>query len=189
MTKQLTSLAFALAALCWWLPAAALQEDQVQGEIVEVMPDTNRLSVRVLDSGDQRPERTGTVETYELEDDTIIRRGNTGSSVLGTASVTLSDLVPGDEVVLNFEELEGRRVARNVEISDREQAAAARQDEQPADDEADIAQFETQGTVDRQTGTQAGTRDRLPATASLLPLLAFGGLGVAGAALLVRRRR
>jgi hypothetical protein len=177
-----------LAALCWWLPANALQADQVRGEIVEVMPDSNRLTLRVEDSGDQRPERSGAVETYELDDDTVIRQSSVGTSVIDRGTVsTLADLAPGDEVTLNFEELEGRRMARDVEISDRERATR-RQDEQRADDEADLAEFETQGTVERE-GTQAGTRDRLPATASMLPLLALGGLGFAGVALLLRRRR
>jgi hypothetical protein len=186
MTKRLTTVLFALAGLCWWLPAAALDADQVQGEIVEVMPDTNRLTLRVTESGDQRPERVGEVETYELEDDTVIRRDTIG--VLAPGNVRLTDLFPGDEVVLNFEELEGRRVARDVTVADRE-AAAQRDQDLGADDEADIAQFETEetGAAGPRTGTAA--RDRLPATASMLPLLALGGLGFAGAALLVRSRR
>jgi LPXTG-motif cell wall-anchored protein len=196
MTKRMTTVLFALAGLCWWLPAAALDADQVEGEIVEVMPDTNRLTLRVTESGDQRPERVGEVETYELEDDTVIRRDTVG--VLAPANVRLTDLFPGDEVVLNFEELEGRRVARDVTVADRDaasdrdavserDAAAQRDQDFGADDEADIAQFETEETGAARTG--AAARDRLPATASMLPLLALGGLGFAGAALLVRSRR
>jgi hypothetical protein len=201
MTKRLTTVLFALAGLCWWLPAAALEADQVKGEIVEVMPDTNRLSLRVTESGDQRPERRGEVETYELEDDTVIRRETIG--VLAPANVRLSHLFPGDEVVLNFEELEGRRIARDVTVADREAAAAQRDQDLGADDEtiaqrdrdlgaddeADIAQFETEQAGAAPARTGAAARDRLPATASMLPLLALGGIGFAGAALLVRGRR
>jgi hypothetical protein len=193
MKKQFTGMAVALLALCGWLPAMALEADQVRGEIVEVMPDTDRLTLRVEASGDGRPERTGTEETYEIDSDTQIRRGagvDVGGAIAPT-NLDLRDLLPGDEVVLNFAEIEGRRVARDIEASDREQAAdreqadreqaAAGQTQEAArDDEAELAQFETDET---------GARTRLPATASLLPLLALGGLGFAGAALLVRRRR
>lgn len=191
MKKQVTSVAIALVALCGWLPANALEADQVKGEIVDVMPDQNRLTLRVEDSGDQRPERAGAVETYELEDSTDIRRGAALSGLgvgagVARGDLTMADLEAGDEVILNFEEIAGRRMARNVAVADREEAAAARRNEQRAtDDEADLAQFEaTEDRTDR-----AGARDRLPATASFLPLLALGGLGFGGAALLLRIRR
>jgi hypothetical protein len=179
--KRLPAMILALAAAAfWWMPAAALEADQVRGEIVEVDPDADTLTLRVAESGDARPERVGEVETYEVTRDTVVRRATVGRSITDPTSVTVADLFAGDEVILAFDEVDGRRVARDVPAADE------RADTAPFEtaEQTEAAQFEAD-----ERGAAVGTRDRLPATASALPLLALTGLGFAGAALMIRIRR
>lgn len=141
MNKLLTTALVAAGAALWWLPALALQaleEDQVRGEIVEVNTETGELSLRIAATGDERPEREGEVETYRLDDDAVIRRGTVGRSIADPITLQVGDLGPGDEVVLNFEEVEGERRARDVTVSEREQTEAApfERDDAWADEEA-----------------------------------------------------
>lgn len=179
--KRLPAMILAVAAAAfWWVPvAAALEADQVRGEIVEADADT--LTLRVAESGDARPERVGEIESYEVTSDTVVRRSSVGRSIIGSTSVRVGDLFAGDEVILAFEEVAGRRVARDIPAEDGESAIA---DTDRTREQTEAAQFEAD-----ERGTGVGTRDRLPATASILPLLALTGFGFAGAALLIRVRR
>jgi LPXTG-motif cell wall-anchored protein len=201
MKTTVRALLLCAAGAFWWIPAMALEPDQVRGEVVEVQPEENLLRLRVLEAGDGQPAREGQVETYELTEDVEIRRSFQAGGLLDTSpmAMTRGDLFAGDRVILTFEEIEGRRVARGVDMPDDDEAddagateaAALEAETDRADDELareqtdDFAREETEAAQFEETGAPA----RLPATASLLPAMALAGLGFAGAALLMRRRR
>lgn len=168
--------------------AMALEADQVRGEIVSV--DDERLTLRVEESGDAFAASRGDVNEYRITSDTrVVMEEDPMRSVVGTHPVTVTDLRPGAEVVLNFEDVDGELYARGVSMADRE-AAAAEQDPFGTDEtarETDIAAME--GDDEREFG--AAARTELPETASVLPLLALGGAGFGLLALVMRlvRRR
>ncbi|MFU8815109.1 MAG: hypothetical protein ACNA7W_07170 [Pseudomonadales bacterium] len=128
MIRMFTTAVMFVAATVFSLGSVsvhALEEDQVRGEIVEVDAEAGELTLRVEETGDERPERAGQEETYQLADDVEIRRGTVGHSIVDPLLVRLGDLGPGDEVTVSFEEVEGRRTARDVEVSDRDEATEA----------------------------------------------------------------
>jgi hypothetical protein len=134
MIRVSTILTFA-AALFWWLPAVALQADQVRGEVVEVSPEDNQVSLRVIEAGDGRAEQPGDLETYELAADATIRRAPVGHETLdpvAVGEVAVADLALGDELVLSFEEIDGRQQARDVSVGE----------SGPAQADTDVAPFE-----------------------------------------------
>jgi hypothetical protein len=180
-----------IAGWCFSAPALAIEDNEVRGEIVEVMPDDNRLRLDVTEAGAARSASAGSVETYEFDQDTTIRMEDSQSSVLDSRALSIGDLQTGTRVRLNFEEIDGRRVVRDVNV-EQEQASDdvssvdfGRSDAASADsgryfedvEETDMAAMET------------SERDRLPATASILPLMAIFGAGFAGLGLLLRLRR
>jgi hypothetical protein len=165
----------------------ALEADQVRGTIVSVSPEQNRLELQVAESGDRRRASPGETVEFEISPDTQVRLEDPMESVASPRYLTLEDLEDGAEVVLNFEEIDGRLVARELNTSESSdtggsQTAGASNSagESQSDRETDIAQLERESE-----------RSQLPATASILPLLALGGAGFAVVAFGIRwlRRR
>jgi len=130
-------------ALIWSLAASAVQPDQVRGQVVEVSPERNTVTLRVADAGANRPERVGNVETFEFADDVVIQRQPVGQEILhpmAVGEVGIADLFAGDELVLSLEDAEGRTTARQVTVSE-----GAR----PSGDESEVAPFEAEEEEER----------------------------------------
>lgn len=184
--KWLTILASAVLALATQTTVAQNAEQEVSGEVVDARPDANELSIRVTETDDGRPERLGQTETYtvppgttieiEADEPAIPARSAAG---MATEDVQLGDLMPGDEVTITFEEGAAGREATRV----RQSAARTGQQEQQQTAQQDRDYDDTYAADTR-------TRDRLPGSASPLPLLALAGIGfafVAGALRFLRR--
>jgi LPXTG-motif cell wall-anchored protein len=183
MKTALNATIAVLAAAFVGAPALALEEDQVRGEIVEVMPDRDQLRLRVEEVGDGDLAREDVVETYELDQQTEIRLEDPRETLVDPILMELEDLAEGMNVVLDFEEdVTGARLARGVAVSPQD-------DQQTADRRAADAAADADGGTGGTEAAQFETRRELPATASPLPLLGLGGLMFAGAALALRRRR
>lgn len=183
MKAIFTTLALLFA---WSASSFALEEDQVRAEIVEVMPDSDEISVKITESGDKIETRVGQEETYTLPDNTPIEYDMDGSIyspfMLGT-DIDLSDLSAGDEVILDFEIIGEQRQANNVRNT-RTSNPAMRdrvKRQEVASASAETSEFAAMG--------DSSDRDMLPETASLLPAIAGLGLVFAGAGGLLRRSR
>lgn len=177
------------AALLMWLPAFAfaLNDDQVRGEIVSVDADADEIEVRITEAGDNRSVSAGATQTYEIPDDVDIEYDVDGIiyAPYRRADVEIGDLERGDTVLIDFEEIDDadRRAARrvrnentsNVAVRDRVQREGRQVED--AESQTELAQAEF------------SDRDRLPDTASLLPLLFVSGLLFAGLAGVFRRVR
>lgn len=191
MFKSIALTAAASAAtltMFWALPAAALEADEVRGEIVSVEPDQDTLRLRVEESGDQLHASPGTVNEYRIDADTEVQLEDPTETVLGATAgdFTIDDLAPGTEVILRFEDVGGQYVARDMRTPGDEDATGQ------AQPESELAAAETgTGAADQQQMGAAGERERLPDTASMAPLLALTGLGFAALAFALRllRRR
>lgn len=171
---------------------AVTDEYQVSGEILDVMPDQDRIRLRVEDADDPSRASAGDVATYELSADTEIRRRDIRRSVRPVTPMTLGDLRRGDLVTLHIQEIEGRQVARAVEATDNGEATAAADSTTMEDDTAadrTVAAADRDEEEQTEAAAMEARRDALPATASPMPLLALAGLGFAGAALVLRYRR
>lgn len=183
--KRVVILMGAVLAFATQPTVAQDAEQEVTGEVVEVRTDANELSIRVTETDDGRPERVGQTETYtvppgttiEREDDESIISGRTTAG-LATGDVQLGDLMAGDEVVITFEEGAAGRQATRV----RQGGATSGQQQQPQTAQQDRDYGDTYAA-------DTGTRDRLPGSASPLPLLALGGIGFALVAGALRFRR
>lgn len=183
--KWLTILTSAVLALATQATIAQNAEQEVSGEVVEARPDADELSIRVTETDDGRPERVGQTETYavppgtpiEMEDDesAISARSVAGAAV---EEVQLGDLMPGDEVTVTFEEGAAGRQATRVR-----QSAARTADQQQQQTPQQDRDYEDTYAADTRT------RDRLPGSASPLPLLALAGIGFALVAGALRFRR
>lgn len=184
--KWVVILAGAVLAFTTQATVAQDTEREVSGEVVEVRPDANELSIRVTDTDDGRPERIGQTETYtvppgtpiEVEEEEFALSARS-AAVAAVEEVRLGDLLPGDEVTVMFEEGAAGRQATRV----RQSAARTGQQQQQQTAQQDRDYQDTYAA-------DTGTRDRLPGSASPLPLLALAGIGfglVAGA-LRFRRR-
>lgn len=173
------TIAFAgLMALAWALPAtgqdADLEDDQVQGEVVEVAPDEERLRLRIEAAGDERLASPGTEVTYRVPPDTPIQIEEQFSSIVTPTNPTLDDLEEGQQVTLDFEDIDGELVARGLAVN-------GGGTEETTARTADVAQ--------RDDTSPGQRRSRLPETASLLPVLALSGAGFALVALIIRVTR
>lgn len=167
---------------------ATAQDREVTGEVIEASADANELRIRVTETDDGRPERVGQTETYsvppgtpiEVDEANRFRTGSTISRNVTPEDVRLSDLRAGDEVTIAFQESATGRQATGV----RQRSAQDNQQQQQA------AQ-QNQDTRDVTYAADTQARDRLPSSASPLPLLALAGAGFAlsAAALRFRRRR
>lgn len=179
--------ALAAAAWCVSASAVAIEANQVRGEITSIDPDANELTLEVSEVGSDSTAREGSTETYAFDDDTTVRMEDPRTSVLGTTgTTTIDDLQEGTRVLLEFEEIDGRLVARTIGTDEDEGASSDRSvagtdSDSTAgagdQDTADIAAMESEG------------RDELPATASMLPFLALLGVAFAGLAAVLRIRR
>lgn len=183
MKAIVTTLALLLA---WSASTFALEEDQVRAEIVEVMPDSDEMTVKITESGDNVDARVGQEETYSLPADTPIEY-ELGGSVYSPFSlgndIELSDLAPGDEVILDFEMIGDQRQAKNVRNTRTSNTAMSDRAQQQ---EVASAAEESSEFAAMDDGSD---RDMLPETASPLPAIAGLGLVFAGAAGLLRRSR
>ncbi|MFW6094658.1 MAG: hypothetical protein ACODAC_11845 [Pseudomonadota bacterium] len=155
----------------------ALEENQIRGELVDVDAEANELRIRVEDAGDGERARVDRTETFAVDPDAEVR-AYTGRRSLTDPTVTgIDDLEAGMQVTLRIGDVEGQSVAQELEVRD--------EPEQTAQAEDTTEQTEA-------AAMESGERSALPATASMLPLMALGGLGFAAAALIlraVRRRR
>jgi hypothetical protein len=185
--KWLTILTSGLLAFA--THTATAQDQEVTGEVIEASADANELRIRVTETDDGRPERVGQLETYSVPPGTPIEvdeanRFRTGSTISRNVTpeedVELSDLRAGDEVTIAFQESAMGRQATGV----RQRSAQDNQQQQQAAQQGQDSRDDTYAA-----NTQA--RDRLPGSASPLPLLALAGAGFAlsAAALRFRRRR
>lgn len=170
-------MAFALVMLPF-TGGFAQTNPEVTGEVVEASSDSRELTIRVLESDRQRPEQAGGIETYKVPPGTDIELSN--EAFRGTRGirreVELGDLRKGDRVVVEIQETaEGRQAVAirgdgGSEAADRQQAGQA---EPPAD----RTERTDERTYDEAYASgAAGGQDRLPGSASPLPLLAFVGL-------------
>jgi hypothetical protein len=136
-------LSLSAVALFGWLSAHALEPDQVRGQVVDVNPEANAVTLRVMAAGENRSEQAGDVETYEFADDVAIQREPVGREILhsmAVGEVGVADLFAGDELVIGFEEGDDRVTARQVTVSE---------GPRPEEDGADIAPFETEEEEDQ----------------------------------------
>ena len=171
--------------------AFALNDDQVRGEIVSVDSDSSEIRLRVLESGDDRPARRGTIETYEVPENTPIEYDIDRSIVFAGDELDLNDLSAGDRVVLDFEDLgtERRRArgvrneqAGNTEVRRRVERTGRRVEDRldrGADRFVGVDAARDDNANDRQ---YVASRNELPDTASALPMMAVFGLAFAGLA-------
>jgi hypothetical protein len=134
-----------------------VEEDELRGMVVNVDEEANTLTIRPVEVGENLNIPEGTNQTFEIDEQTIIR-----DDVYATQLDGLENIHENDMVRIDFEEMGGRMLARNVT---RDQEAADQQ----------VAQVEQP--------------DELPATASFLPLLALFGAASWGLALLLRLGR
>lgn len=181
--KWLTILTSAVLALATQATIAQNAEQEVSGEVVEARPDANELTIRVTETDDGRSERIGQTETYTVPPGTTIEMEADESAIstrsvagMATEDVQLGDLMPGDEVTITFEEGAAGREATTV----RQSAARTGQQQQ---------QQSAQQDRDDTYAADTRTRDRLPGSASPLPLLALAGIGFAFVAGALRFRR
>jgi hypothetical protein len=138
---------------------APVQADELRGLVTDVDEQADTLTIRPMEVGENLNIPTGTTQTFEVDANTIIR-----DDVYATQLDGLENIHENDIVRLEFNtDAGGRMVARTVTRD---------QDRQEAD-------------ADRQVA-QADRPQELPATASLLPLLAIFGAGSWGLALLIR---
>lgn len=168
----------ALVGWGWSLPGIALEADQVRGEIVSVSADEETMTLRVQEAGDARHASPGDVTEYRIPPDTEVRMEDPMESVLSQQNLTIDDLEQGTQVLLSFEDVGGEFVARDVSMggADTDRPATAQEDTMTRDTDTDTAAFET----------EQDQRSSLPATASLLPVLALGGAGLGLVALVLR---
>jgi hypothetical protein len=109
-------------------------------------------------------------------------------------SPSIGDLQARTLVRLDFEEIDGRRVVRGVNVEqerasdDVASADSSRSDDASADSGRFFENVEETELAAMETG-QRDRRDTLPATASVLPLMAIFGAVFAGFGLLLRLRR
>lgn len=184
--KWLTILTSAVLALAAQATIAQTVEQEVSGEVVEARPDANELRIRVTETDDRRPERIGQTETYTVPPGTTIEMEADESSAISarstarmtTGDIQLGDLMPGDEVTITFEEGAAGRQATTV----RQSAARTGQQQRQQTGQQDR-------DYDDTYAADTGARDRLPGSASPLPLLALAGIGFAFVAGALRFRR
>lgn len=174
---------FTSAVLALATQAALAQDQEVTGEVIEASADANELRIRVTETDDGRPERVGQTETYsvppgtpiEVEDDNRFRPGSSVAGAGTPEEVELSDLQAGERVTIVFQESATGRQATGVRRGSAE------------DDQQQVAQQDRDDGVVYADETQA--RDRLPGSASPLPLIALAGIGFAFVAGALRLRR
>ncbi|MEZ5499105.1 MAG: hypothetical protein R3E77_06715 [Steroidobacteraceae bacterium] len=198
------AIAMSLAAT----PSFAIDPDEVRGEVIEVSADKRELVIRVLDAGENRDARAGQTETYYVPagtdvdfdiDQTIYRLGSSGGN-------ELSDISTGDTVVLHFTKTNDRLQAtrmrtenpKNTVLRKRVIKQGAVVFRRPAinPDPAIYGSNATgpgNGSMTRDSSSdQAPTqmaRNRLPDSASFLPLIGLLGFGFAGTAGWLHRNR
>ncbi len=169
------------------LPAAALEADQVRGEIVSVSPAQEQLRLRVQAAGDERQAAPGDVVEYRLPQDVEVHAQDRFDTMLPLTTLTRDDLQDGDQVILDFENVKGQMVARNVTKSTG--GAGSEETAGNGSEEAAGAAGGPQNPELAQQDQTTGSRSSLPETASALPLFSLLGLGFMFAALGIRRRR
>ncbi len=180
----------AVAAWCTAASAMALEADQVRGIIQSVSPEQDQLTLKVTDAGSDLATRQGRTETYQLDPDTRIRMQDRQSTLLHPAGLTINDLRDGTHVLLDFEDVNGQRMARNVGIEQQDTgsstASSGSESGTTAGATAETGSGEQSSDV---AAMESGGRNSLPSTASVLPLLAMLGAGFAGLGTLLRIRR
>lgn len=136
-----------------------VEPDEIRGEVVAVDESADTLTVIPMEVGEDLSIPTGGEQTFEVNEDTVIT-----DDVYATVLDSLDNIQPRDIVRLDFDtDASGRMTARNIS---RDQGS----------DQQQVAQLDQRP-------------DQLPATASLLPLLAAGGLGIWLLALVLRLSR
>lgn len=182
----LAAVAFSMAAG----PLLAIDPDQIRGEVVSADEDSRELRLQVLESGDERAAREGQVETFVIPEDAEIEyqidRMVYTTSRMG--DVTLDDLEEGDRVLVEFEEVAGRKEGRTVRA---EETANVEARERVRRTGRQVGTVEDDDSDQFVAATSGSERSRLPSTASVLPAMALIGaaFGLVGAGLAVRRRR
>lgn len=179
--KGLLTLASALLAL-GAQAAFAQTGGEVTGRVLDTDTTNNELRISVLESDDGRADRVGQTETYYVPPDVEIviddYPDRSIAAMEAGANPDLGDLVPGQEVVIRFEEGAQGRQATSVRSGGGEDQQQAAQTEEPAGETYEDTYA---------AGTQE--RDRLPGSASPLPLIALAGAGFAIVAGWLRHRR
>ncbi len=187
--KKLFSLLMFTFALSTPAAFAAVQADQLRGEIVSVDSAAATIRVRITESGDERAASVGSLQNFNIPDDTPIeyvidssiyarnRRGN----------ADLSDISEGDSVLLKFEDAQGVRQATNLR-NERTTNTAVRERIRR---EGRIVRNSNENMNSNNTVAAVSTNERssLPTSASPMPLLALIGMLFAGLATVVRRVR
>lgn len=157
--------------------------DQVRGEVIDVDPEYRSLTLRITESGGERPAEPGSVVTYHIPGDANFEMEATVDSVLYRSyqDPTLSQIDKGDAVLIDFEALASRQELKKV-----------RQEEPTRSEMRDLilrsfAIVETDPVAPAYLADSS--RDVLPKTASILPYFPILAFAFVGAALLVRRVR
>ena len=183
MKKLLLVMAFGFAAS---MPAAfaAVEADQVRGDIVSVNSADSTIRVRVTESGDERDAAVGSVQTFNVPENTPIEYeiDRTIYARSRTGGTDLSDLSEGDTVLLKFEDMQGVRQATNVR-NERTTNTVARERVRR---EGRVVQNAESSQNESVAMRSANERRSLPASASPLPLLALFGVFFAGLGTLLR---
>ena len=157
-------LVLAIAALSIATSAWAAMET---GEVIATDSGANTFTIQT-DSGNRIVFHTASDTTRMMRDQTV---------------VALADLANGTRVRVTADEAIGTapRHASNVEFID--------VDAEPADLAANQAEADRQARIDQAEADRLAMNDRLPATASPLPLIALLGSGSMLAGLALRKLR
>ena len=124
------------------------------------------LTLRITESGGERPAAVGSVMTYYIPEDASFEVEATVDSILYRAyrEPTLSQITAGDTVLIDFEEINARpemkRVRQeepqNAEVREQIQRSFAAVDPEP---------------VETESIQEASSRTELPKTASAMPYI------------------
>lgn len=200
-------LSICMTALAAQSAFAVIQEDQISGEVLRVMAGERKVEVAIKEVGEDLKALPGTTETYHIPRSVPIEYEIETVAYRTDPNFTFSDIKPGDKIVLDFDMVSDQttvRRVRNVETKDttvreRIRTANLTVEEEPdfdsdvdvdVDAEADLdeGRFAADVDVDADEDEFGYDDDRLPDSASGLPLYALLGLVFAGMALTLRMR-
>ncbi|MEZ5512618.1 MAG: hypothetical protein R3F58_01955 [Steroidobacteraceae bacterium] len=188
--KYITTLAVGLLAFASQA-ALAIEANEVRGELVEVKQDQRELVVRVTESGDSRMAKEDQLVTYHVPNGTLIEWDLDGRlySLYGRDGDELGDLAQGDTLLLKFEQVNNRMQASKVRNERSTNMAARDKVKREGRVVVVAAPVPVSAPVERSANNDMYARNRLPDSASPLPLLALAGLAFAGLGGAIRKFR
>ncbi|MCW8194658.1 hypothetical protein F6455_07645 [Proteobacteria bacterium 005FR1] len=108
-----------------------VEEDELRGMVINVDEEANTLTIRPVEVGENLNIPVGTNQTFDVDEQTIIR-----DDVYATQLDGLENIHENDMVRIDFEEAGGRMRARNVtrdqEAADQQVAQLDQPDQLPA---------------------------------------------------------